>query len=555
VGFVFASVMTMRRIAFWLSLTVPALAVVWGAWCANFPLGVAGEWEWKRIDPSGSVALVFGPPLVAASLFIAFVALALPRVERSRPVELTGWLCGLWLCGFTWLWIVQECAPENYQLSKTTWVLYFRGSSGYYSEATGKARDLPAYLARYEAEMRKGDVLHIGTHPPGLVVVFRGLLWMCEIFPALTDALTATEPESVRGSFRELLQTARHKQDPLPRSDRAALWLATLLLQGAAAATVFPLFGLLRRTVSRRASWLAAVFWPSIPALAVFVPKSDCLYPLLALSFLWLWFTGLDRRSRSFCTLAGLSFWMGMLLSLAFLPVALIAFLATLFQAARLPSSPGECPAGPGPARNRGEQWSGLKELWLGSSARTSLAAWALAGFMVPCLLAWLILQINLPAVWWLNSRNHAGFYEQFPRTYWKWLLVNPIEFAIAAGIPLAMLAIWSIVRQWRLSEARPTWHISAWLVSIGLLWLTGKNMGEAARLWIFLTPFLIWFAGPLFDPPVLASTVSPGGASGNRGATAGWNFLAGFNWIGALAVQFATTTAIVTRVVGFHYP
>jgi len=381
------------------------------------------------------------------------------------------------------------------------------------------------------------------------------LLWMCETFPALTDALIATEPESVRGSFRELLQTAQHKQHPLPHSDRAALWLATLLLQGGAVATVFPLFGLLRRTVSRRASWLAAAFWPSIPALAVFIPKSDCLYPLPALGFLWLWFTGLDCRSRILCTLAGLSFWIGMLLSLAFLPVALFTFLATLFQAAHWPPSPLENLAGPGPARNRGGEFSGLRGLWLRWSARIGLAAWALAGFVGPCALAWLIFQINLPSVWWLNSRNHTGFYEQFSRTYWKWLLVNPIEFAIAAGIPLAILAIWSIVRQWRLSEARPTWHIIAWLVSIGLLWLTGKNMSEAARLWIFLTPFLIWFAGPLFDPPLVSSTATPGGARGDPGATAGWNFLAGFNWIGALTIQFATTTAIVTRIVGFHYP
>src|SRR5262245_20029731 len=274
----------LRRFIFWLSLIAPALAVVWGAWWGTFPLGVPGDrWEWKRIEPSASAALIFGPPLVAAALFVAFVALALRRIDRARPVEVAAWLGGLWLCGFVWLWIIQESAPESYQLSKTTWVLYFRGSSGYYSEASENARDLRDYLAHYEDEMRKGDVLHIGTHPPGLVIVFRGLLWLCDTFPTLTEVLNATEPESVRGAFTVLLQTARHKQNPLPRSDRAALWLATLLLQGGALATLFPLFGLVRCAVSRRGSWLASSFWPSVPALAVFIPKSDCLYPFLAL--------------------------------------------------------------------------------------------------------------------------------------------------------------------------------------------------------------------------------------------------------------------------------
>src|SRR5262249_30872406 len=129
----------LRRFVFWFSLIPPALAVVWATWWGNFPLGVPGEWEWNRIEQSASAALVFFPPLVAAALFIAFVAFALPRVERARPVELAGWLCGLWLCSFVWLWIAQESAPEGFQLSKTTWVLYFRGSSGYYSEASDNA--------------------------------------------------------------------------------------------------------------------------------------------------------------------------------------------------------------------------------------------------------------------------------------------------------------------------------------------------------------------------------------------------------------------------------
>src|SRR4029077_14509476 len=80
-----------------------------------------------------------------------------------------------------------------------------------------------------------------------------------------------------------------------------------------------------------------------------------------------------------------------------------------------------------------------------------SAAIWAVAGFSIPTLAAWFLLKINLAAVWWLNLNNHAGFYRQYPRTYWKWLLVNPVEFAVAAGVPLAVLAMWSIVRNWRM--------------------------------------------------------------------------------------------------------
>src|SRR5579863_2110778 len=308
----------MRRIAVWLSLIIAALAVVWGAWFGSFPLGIPGEWEWNRVAPDGPFVWALLPPVAAAVLYIGFVWLGERRVPRCRAWELTAWIAGLIFCGFTWLWIVQESAPATYQLSKSAWVLYFRGSSGYFSEARDEARDLSAYLAGYEAKMAAGDVLHIGTHPPGLVVVFRGLIAVCETWPQFENLLLATEPDSVQRAFAELWQVARRRES-LPRKEvEAVLWLATVLLQSGAALTVVPLFCLLRRNVSRRASWLATAFWPAVPALAIFIPKSDCLYPLIATGFLWLWMSGLDRRSPSLAALAGVVLWAGMLLSLAF---------------------------------------------------------------------------------------------------------------------------------------------------------------------------------------------------------------------------------------------
>jgi hypothetical protein len=518
----------MRRLAFWLSILVPAVAVIGGAGWGMFALGVPGEWTWGRVPPTVPLWLALGPLLIAAALYLGFVWIGAQRVERSRRWELPAWIFGLVVCGFAWLWIAQEGAPENYQLSKAVWVLYFRGSSGYFSEANEAAGDLTAYLAGYERKMAEGDVLHIGTHPPGLTVAFRLLLGLCREFPALVDVALATEPESVRAAYREF-----HSTNVRPRSlsgvERAVLWLATLLVQAGAVLTVVPLFGLLRTTCSRRASWLAIAFWPTVPALALFLPKADCLYPLVATAFLWLWLTSLARRSRLLAVLAGLVFWVSLTLSLAFLPIALAALLAGYWTIACEP---------------------------LATPTRRLIpaAGWATLGFALPCLATGWFLKLNLLTVWWLNLRNHAGFYGQFPRTYWKWLLVNPIELTVAAGVPLTVLAIWSIAGRWRQTAARPAaGHDWAWLVTLGLLWLSGKNMGEAARLWILLMPFLVWSAGPLFEmkgfespasSQVLPSATSPAGS-----------FLSGNAWCIALAVQLITTAAIVTQVTGFLYP
>jgi len=539
----------MRRLAFWLSILVPAAAVIAGVSWGTFVLGVPGEWSWERVEPTEPLWLALGPLLVAAALYLGFVWIGAQRVELIRSWELTAWIFGLVACGFAWLWIAQEAAPDNFQLSKAVWILAHRGSSGYFSEANENARDLSAYLAGYERHMAEGDVLPIGTHPPGLTVAFRALLGLCREFPAVVDATLATQPDSVRSAFSAFDSTSLRPRT-LSRVERAVLWLAALLVQSGAAFAIVPLFGLLRLNCSRRASWLSAAFWPTIPALALFLPKADCLYPLPALAFLWLWLTALAHRSRLLSALAGLVFWFGLTLSLAFLPIALVALLTGCPFTARerpetLTASGSE--ALESISRSRfGSSWNIVPF----SRSLMAAAGWATLGFAIPCLATGWLLKLNLLRVWWLNFQNHAGFYGQFPRTYWKWLLVNPIELAIAAGVPLTVLAIWSIAVR-RRPAAGYDW---AWLVTMGLLWLSGKNMGEAARLWILLMPFLAWSAGPLFEAQHLSK--GPFGREAQPSAkVSADSFLSENAWCIALAMQLITTAAIVTQVAGFHYP
>jgi hypothetical protein len=120
----------------------------------------------------------------------------------------------------------------------------------------------------------------------------------------------------------------------------------------------------------------------------------------------------------------------------------------------------------------------------------------AAVGFLVPTLLVWWNCRLNLAVVWWLNYQNHAAFYAKYSRTYWQWLLVNPVELVFAAGWPLALLAascLVVLIRSRRLIDAPVAVAV---IVVWGSLWLTGKNSGEAARLWIVFLPWLVWLAG-----------------------------------------------------------
>lgn len=509
---------------FWVVACALTLGGNAAVWFGTFPLGVPGEWDWARraaehLAVSVTLLAIWG--LVLAG----FIAVGASRLKSCTRVETGLWLAGLVVAGFAWLWALQDAAPFPTGLRKAAWVLYYPGSSGYFTEARYRVHDLERYLAGYEREMSQGDVLHIGTHPPGLVVGYRGLLWLCDRSPAFAAFLRSTQPAELQESFAEIADRSHLPGMPLLDRDRSVLWLAALVVQLIAVLAVVPLYLLLRRTESRATSWLTASLWILVPAVAVFLPKSDTLFPFLGMCFLFLWLEGWTRRSWWMCLLSGVVLWLGLFLSLALLPVLFLALLLTIWEGWICRDEPRQ----PFP---------------LGRLCFAVL--WCFAGFAVPVACLWGTTGMNLISVWSWNYRNHAAFYGQFPRTYWKWLLVNPIELAIAAGIPLACLAISSARSAVETPTSRRAGILWACLTAWGCLWLSGKNMGEAARLWIVLMPWLVWMAADAFrvtDEPNAGSSRTISFAAIPRDWWVGW------------CLQWSAAIVIVLRVSGFLLP
>ena len=333
-------------------------------------------------------------------------------------------MTALAVAGFVWLGVVQSAVPGIAGLTKTHFVLYFPRSSGYFYQARYEVQDTREFLAGYEDLLAQRDYLHIGTHPPGLTLLFRGLLGLLVAAPGLTDAILATEPDLTREAAATIRANELTSGRTFTRTDEACLWLAAMLAQAAAAAAVIPLFVLLAGRIDRRTAWFAAAVWPLVPGIAIFLPKSDAVFPLISVLGPCLWLVGWRQRSLVCCGLAGLTLLCGMLLSLAIAPIAVLTALATVFEtgwhapeqsegrgqiAERLPSSPA--------ARSLSQRID--LHWWL-----LSMSA-AAVGFFVPCVLLWWMCDLNLPRVWSWNVANHALFYEHNPRTWWKWLLVE----------------------------------------------------------------------------------------------------------------------------------
>lgn len=533
-----------QDVKIWLSIVVGSLLTLAVLWCTSLPLGIPGEWTWDRAatEPDSIWNLASG--LVIGALLIGFVIRGRQRFDvfaetKSFRLEPIAWLAGLVVVGFAWLWLVQEISPLKNRIGKSAFVLYYPSSSGYFTRARYDDPHAGELLARYEDLMREGDVLHTGTHPPGLFLVFHGLFTLCESSSTLSAFLDATQP----GSFQEACDVIYtnsqrgHKPRILLPLDRRALWLATLIVIFLAALTVVPLYGLMRRSISAPNAWTCAALWPAVPALAAFIPKSDAAFPCLGLMLLWVWLTAWERRSLLLSFLAGLLTWCCLLCSLAFLPMLLAAFCLTLGASLWRIAFPEK-------SRIAADSTSLAEPLLSLRHGACILAAFI--GGAIPTATLGAISRINMLTIWWWNYQNHAGFYRQYPRTYWKWLLVNPLELAVAAGWPIALFAILASVHGWRSAfvlqgKQWGTQTIKA-VVSLtlvwGILWITGKNSGEAARLWLLFIPWLIWLAS--FE---IESAMSKQDDPDVRQRLS----------LQILAIQFLVCLLTVTRISGFH--
>jgi hypothetical protein len=528
----------MKRALASLWLIAGTAATIAVLWAASWPLGVPGEWEWPRLPVDAESILNVFLALCGAAAYVLVVAVGSVRLQHVKVTraETAAWLVVLWGAAFGWLWCVQETAPTAGTLGKAPFVLFYPGASGYFTHARFEEPDMHRFLADYEALLHRGgqdDVLHIGTHPPGLFCVFYGLIAVVDGEPRLAQWLTDQQPDSVRGALAIIATNTALTSEPLQPRDGAVLWLAVLLAQSMAALTVIPLYGLLRWTLSRPAAFCAAAFWPAVPAVAMFLPKSDAAYPALSAWLMWLciaaWF-GTPSASEPqrgwhqlfFGIAAGIAAWLGLFFSLAFLPV--LVFVKGVCLAELL-------------THRRGD-WFRLVMV-----QRWRVIAGAAVGFWGPIAFLWLSSGLNLLVVWWWNYHNHAGFYSQFHRTNAAWLAINPLELTFAVGWPVMGAALWVGVRWLREALERvSSRRVAAFLVGVGvwgLLWLSGKNSGEAARLWLLLMPGVVWLAAHF-----------PQSEQSGTGAEFGsplWR-----RWA-LLSLALVACVATVHRVGGFH--
>ncbi len=421
----------------------------------GLPIGVPGEWwiEYRtRLPGIGAVAFL----IVCAVCLIGGAALLDRFPHRSMKAH-AGAIAAVFLLYAVFLFAAVRCGPEGaFEMVAPAFKWdaagLFRQEAAPIENAREYLSGFPRRLGEYGRPERYHETVRVNNNPPGTTMVFYSARRIAQRWAGL--GLLASEAVFGLGF------------EP-PDEEFAGTVLACWMLFFGASLSLVPAILLVRRLGSG-SPLLSAVVGLMAASMVMFLPGKDTLQVFF---FLWMaYFFARAREGRAWawgaamgaCAAAAFFF------TLAAAVVVLVLFLAAL--------------------------WLDFVEG--GTSRRREAVFWASAagGLAGGFMLLWVALGYNSLASLFACYRNHALFYEHFPRTYWKWLLVNPWEFAMFLGGPLVAMVMAASWRGGRISVEGCSSCRAVLMAAVAVLVLlniSGKNASEVARLWVFFMPLL----------------------------------------------------------------
>ncbi|UCC67829.1 MAG: hypothetical protein JSV79_12050 [Armatimonadota bacterium] len=414
--------------------------------------GIPGEWVWEH-NALGAYLL---PALVAALLLVP-VGAVLCRSERWSRMPALGRgvsLAALVLLVLALQWaLLTAVGPPSVSWSAPGWIIASPNATTYFS-ASLDVRDVKTWIAEYPQHMSKLPH-HAQTHPPGFVLLFVLLRRAAAAMAPGEQPVFAALAESYNETFGL----------GLTPTDAVAAVAGAAIIALAGALSLIPLYLLGRELVGAKGAVCAVGLAAGMPGLLLLGASGDQIILLLAVLTAWLCYSGWRRQSVVGALLAGLTAAVGLFLSLGFAVVA--AWLAVWVVLGALRS---ENPR----AAFRRAVISG---------------ATALVGFAILYLLLYSLLGYRPLAVAQQAFAAHRDVTTvAVARSYWKWLLMNPLEAAMFTGFPLVIAALWSRPTLSRdAASARLRSFLAAWLIVLVVLNLSGAVRGEVGRIWLFL--------------------------------------------------------------------
>ncbi len=477
---------------------------IWG-FSGKGNLGVANEWQ---IQPNGTAWPLgaWGLPLAVLLLFGGAAALSVyDRFKRAKSRKeqknsvVTALIC-LGFVGLLWPWtllgpgaLTRLNAPS--QLSRVTLEGRFNLLASQWSDVATEyfgtaysitdAREFSRNYAATRQNPTSRSLAHIATHPPGATLFFYGVRRFVEGVPGLNDALNSLaarltgqeEPQlfSLLNSVRSTASRGASVPAPPPLPPGAIGGaLFCVFVMGLSLVVALPaVYGLATigsdedsRDEAEARGLFACALWVLAPCLNLYAFSLDAVIACGAIWTLYFAARALSRNSPRDAILTGLALALTSMLSFGALALGLVILLAALFS--RMPIS----------------RW--------GRSA-----AFAGAAFIIAWVLAALWGGFNPLQVMSQATEAHK-FATLSVRSYWPWVVLNLLIWAIFCGWPLVVSLLEAasmrkelIIRTGTKKEANvfPLGLAFALgtISTLVLLCLLGQVRGEVERLWLFL--------------------------------------------------------------------
>jgi hypothetical protein len=225
-------------------------------------------------------------------------------------------------------------------------------------------------------------------------------------------------------------------------------------------------------TEDRQARMTACAFYALLPAITVFFPEMDEVYPILSMLLILFWCKSVDSTERFPREVIYFGLVLFVSLFFAYNLLSVGAFLA----------------------------YYGLYWIWRQGRTRSSLFKLLLHSEIAAGVC------IGLYFVLWLATGydpvrsfrsalvSQELFGVMFHRTYWPYVLADPYDFVLGAGVlalPLLLFQLFRFPRDFQpmRKEVALTFIAVATILTIDLC---GVLRGEAARLWLFLQPLIL---------------------------------------------------------------
>ncbi|NIM05748.1 MAG: hypothetical protein GTO55_05890 [Armatimonadetes bacterium] len=441
----------------WLILLTAVATVALMAWIiSGRSIGIRGEWTWPMRIVAGAR---FWAPLGGVALLIATAGwLTRPkRWERTRRRWRAVWI--IWLVMVAWLLAAGVLIIPQNPVVVTGGIIASPQATSYFSVAVN-ITDLPATVKSFPALMETFPQ-HARTHPPGPILFFWGVNRLVHAWPGLAKA---TEAVCVRldKDGTEHLSQVLHQQFgiPITRTEALAAVFSAFLLAGLGSLSLIPLYMLASSLYGSTTAMRATLLFATVPSFLLFGPSIDQLVLLFAVLTLW----GFLLLRRTGNPLIGLFLALGLLISLGL--VAMFAFIGLWWLLGRsvLP-----------------ENVADKRKMVMGIVG-------ALLIFIGVYVILWLAVGLNLPAIIkaGLAVHRHTTL-EEASRAYWKWVIYDPIEFAIFLGLPLMLWALLAV--RGDNQRAALGGFALAWVGTLLLLDVSGWVRAETGRIWLFLMP------------------------------------------------------------------